>query len=305
VIALLTIVAGALAAVLVTKQPKDPATAATGSASAPSAVLVPTAGAAPGSASPPSAGSSAPAAVDVRGRVRFAIEPAGAVVAIGASDTGHAAPYETDLDPGIYSISIRYPGYQARDLSITVASGTRQIVDLALEPAPGSGSAIHATHHAGAVPKHVAAHETEPVAPPMGPAPGTASPGTPDATPPPPPITPPVANVPQQSTGPQPPPPAQKDKRVTPVVASNAVTKLSGELPVLRGENDGDVLAKICIDDHGSVSSVKVLKSPADIADALQHAMTTWRYKPYTGQDGTPSAVCFPLQLHVVVKRPD
>ena len=92
---------------------------------------------------------------------------------------------------------------------------------------------------------------------------------------------------------------------MTPVVAANAVTKLSGELPTLRGESDGDVLAKVCIDEQGAVSSVKIMKSPADIADALQHSLSTWKYKPYIGHDAGPSAVCFPLQMHVVVQRPD
>ena len=56
-------------------------------------------------------------------------------------------------------------------------------------------------------------------------------------------------------------------------------------------ESDGDVLAKMCIDEHGAVSSVKIVKSPADIADALQRALTTWKYKPYT-VEGKVVRVC-------------
>jgi outer membrane biosynthesis protein TonB len=58
----------------------------------------------------------------------------------------------------------------------------------------------------------------------------------------------------------------------------------------------------MCIDAQGRVSSVKILKSTAEIAGELQRALQTWRYKPYV-RNGEPVPVCFPLSLRVVVKR--
>ena len=106
-----------------------------------------------------------------------------------------------------------------------------------------------------------------------------------------------------------PPPPTVTPKLPTrtPVVAASSVTKLSGELPQLQvhgSDTNGDVLAKICIDEQGHVSSAKVLKSPAEITGDLQHALEGWRYKPYA-KDGVTSAVCFALSLRVVVKHAD
>ena len=310
-IAVLTIVAGALAAVLVAKSAHEASESATpGAASAAGSAIA--AGAATGAPAP---GASESAAPHSQGKVRFAIEPAGATVSIGTNDPGHTAPFETELDPGVYSVAVRYPGYQSRDLSITVTAGAQQIVDLALEPAAAVASTgyndanrpIPGHHHSNVVGKHAAAHDPDPIA-------ATPTAATPTPLPTPPPVEPPVVTPPTPpppaitsppATPPPPPVVKDKDKHVTPVVGANAVTKLSGDLPTLRGESDGDVLAKMCIDEHGAVSSVKIMKSPADIADTLQHALTTWKYKPYIGHDDAPSPVCFPLQMHVIVKRPD
>ncbi|MCW5805787.1 MAG: protein kinase [Deltaproteobacteria bacterium] len=99
---------------------------------------------------------------------------------------------------------------------------------------------------------------------------------------------------------PTPPVPPEKPAR-TPVVAATAVTKLSGEVPTLRGKSgDGDVLVKMCIDESGRVASVKVMKADPEIAGDLQRALTAWRYKPYIHKDGRTSPVCFGLSLRVV-----
>jgi hypothetical protein len=99
-----------------------------------------------------------------------------------------------------------------------------------------------------------------------------------------------------------PPPPEPAKPTRTPVVAASAVSKVSGDLPVLRGDHDGDVLVKMCIDDAGKVTSVKVVKTspgmPADLVGALQG----WHYKPYL-KDGKAEPVCFALSLRVVVKN--
>ena len=86
----------------------------------------------------------------------------------------------------------------------------------------------------------------------------------------------------------------------TPVVAGSAVTKLSGEVPALRG-NAGDadmITAKICIDDSGRVTGVTSKTSPDMLAE-LQRGIASWRYKPYL-RDGKPSAVCFPFTIKLI-----
>ncbi|NVB83241.1 MAG: hypothetical protein HOV81_33020, partial [Kofleriaceae bacterium] len=82
------------------------------------------------------------------------------------------------------------------------------------------------------------------------------------------------------------------------------VSKLSGEVPVLRGSSgSGDVLAKMCIDEAGKVTSVKIMKSPPEISGDLQRALMGWRYAPYKNKDQKVTAVCFPLALRVVLKN--
>jgi serine/threonine protein kinase len=142
-------------------------------------------------------------------------------------------------------------------------------------PRPGSHDKAHATHHVA---------EVEPQPPP-------------DPTPP-----PPVAQPEPPKPQPVPVPPEPAKPTRTPVVAATAVSKVSGDLPVMRGDHDGDVLVKMCIDDGGKVTSVKVVKTspgmPADLVGALQN----WRYKPYL-KDGNAEPVCFALSLRVVVKN--
>lgn len=100
------------------------------------------------------------------------------------------------------------------------------------------------------------------------------------------------------------PEPALKGPTRTPVVAATAVTKLAGELPAFHasGEPSGDVLAKMCIDEQGQVTQVKIVKSAPEFASDLQRALSSWRYKPYLKGDKA-SPACFLLSLRVVVKR--
>jgi hypothetical protein len=98
-------------------------------------------------------------------------------------------------------------------------------------------------------------------------------------------------------------PPAGKP----PVVSATAVTKLAGEIPTMKvngiTDNYADVISKMCIDDRGRVTSVKVLKAIPEIAGELQQILMGWRYKPYVNAAGQPSAACFPLSFRVVFKR--
>jgi len=89
----------------------------------------------------------------------------------------------------------------------------------------------------------------------------------------------------------------------TPVISPSAVTKLSGDVPTIKGDQDGDVLVKMCLDDQGAVTSATMIKNAAAAPADLIRALQTWRYKPYVNKDGKPSPACFPLSLRVVVKH--
>ncbi len=105
-------------------------------------------------------------------------------------------------------------------------------------------------------------------------------------------VTPPVKPVE--------PPPTQPTKPArTPVVGVTAVTKLSGEIPTLRGDTTADsVTVKMCIDEFGHVTSVTG-KIAADVLGELQRGLAGWRYKPFE-REGKPAAVCFPLSIRLV-----
>jgi hypothetical protein len=116
-------------------------------------------------------------------------------------------------------------------------------------------------------------------------------------------IDPPKPDLPKPDLPPVPTPPKTPGR--TPVVAADNVVKLAGDLPALRvksGDPNGEVLAKMCIDESGRVSQVKIVKSNPEIAADLQRALLGWRYKPYL-KNGQATPVCFALPLRVVVRR--
>jgi hypothetical protein len=95
--------------------------------------------------------------------------------------------------------------------------------------------------------------------------------------------------------------------KVVPIVSPNNVTKLSGAIPTMKveGVTDkfADVQSKVCIDERGSVTTVKIIKALPEISTELQRILGTWRYQPYSNSAGQPSAVCFPVSFRVVFKR--
>lgn len=140
-------------------------------------------------------------------------------------------------------------------------------------------------------------NEPEARAPDPEPAPPPARPAEPVApTPPPPP--------PQARPTPIAPPAPPK---APPFVPMNTVSKLTGEIPAMSvtgvNEPSTDVLAKMCIDEHGRVSSVKIMRALPQIADDIQRSLSSWRYKPYTNAAGEASPACFPLTLKIVFKH--
>ncbi len=97
--------------------------------------------------------------------------------------------------------------------------------------------------------------------------------------------------------------PVDTKPKATPAVGPNVVTKLSGDIPSsLRSSEGGDVTAKVCIDEGGKVTSVKILRGPPDIASDLQRALMTWRFKPWVNRDQKLSPVCFPQSIRVLKK---
>ena len=246
-----------------------------------------------------------PPAAAPKAWVAFHTEPANAIVEIAGKQVGSSAR----LDPGVYTVTVRSDGYKPWTTSMTLAAGDRQTINVALEheavavvESPPKKQVETPPKHDVEQPhekKHAKSHR-EAVA-------KVESPKQ-EAKVEPPKVEPPKQEVkvePPKVEPPKPEPAVVETKpKTTPVVAATAVTKISGDIPALHGgggESSGDVLAKMCIDETGRVSSVQIKKSPADIASELQRALTSWRYKPYmTG--ATASPVCFALQLRVVLK---
>jgi len=124
---------------------------------------------------------------------------------------------------------------------------------------------------------------------------------------PPPPEAKPDAAVAVAVTKPDPTPePPKPDKPArTAVVPANLMKKISGDLPTIRGNSNGDVVVKMCIDDAGNVSSATVVRQTAQMPPDLTHALQTWKYKPYVNQEGKVSPACFVQALRVVVSNSD
>jgi serine/threonine protein kinase len=114
--------------------------------------------------------------------------------------------------------------------------------------------------------------------------------------------TPPVI-VPEPPRPNAPVPPPGK----TPIVQATSVTKLVGDIPTIKvngiTDNYTDVISKVCIDERGHVSSVKIIKALAEISGELQQNLLGWRYKPYTNSAGQASPACFVVSFRVVFKR--
>jgi hypothetical protein len=102
------------------------------------------------------------------------------------------------------------------------------------------------------------------------------------------------------------PAPAPSASRAPPVVSATTVSKLSGAVPAFKvrgaASDFADVVVKLCIDEQGAVSSVKVVKAPSEISSELQRSLMSWRYTPYINPSGAQSAACFPVSFRVVFK---
>jgi serine/threonine-protein kinase len=146
--------------------------------------------------------------------------------------------------------------------------------------------------------------------------PGTAEPQPSAPTPAP---SPPAARLPVAEPPPSAPPPtvpkpvavpaptpAPAGFRDAPVVSASSVSKRSGAIPTIKVKgvagDFADVVVKLCIDEQGAVSSVKVMKAPPEIAGELQNGLRSWRYTPYVNAAGAQSAACFAVSFRVVFR---
>jgi serine/threonine protein kinase len=292
--------------------------------------------------------------------LRFEIQPEGSIIEIGGNEISRTSPYDHTLEPGMYSVTVRQPGFKPWTGSITLRNGDRQTINVALQrgiakvaldsqprdlpivldgeatphrtPAkldvPTGQHTLTVTNGAGQVWTHDFVAEVDgsytftaplqndskpdkPTRPDKKPKTKITQNEKPTVKEPEvipdagvevkePEVAPPVKPPP-----PPPPPPVKPDKPArTPLVAASAVTKVSGDIPTIKGGSDGSqkLTVKVCIDEQGKVTSAKVTKA-SDIAVPLQNAILSWRYKPYRNKDNQPSPACFPLQVGVVVRR--
>jgi serine/threonine-protein kinase len=326
--------------------------------------------------------------------VKFSIQPSDAVVEIGGKEVGRSSPFETRLEPGMYSVSVHRQGYKPRSSEITLRGAESQTVNLALEQ--GMATLVVSSQPVGLMVQLDGKPLPQPtpleVQIPAGPhqlvvinaaglewtqeltaeidrkypfvatfakraAPVSTAAAVRSSPPPPPPPPPPDRNrrtgvasragsgkddadvritdnsseteVSPLPAGPKQPvrsidagvppvTPAEPAKlpklptvaispKAVPIVSPNNVTKISGAIPTLKveglTEKFADVQSKVCIDERGNVTTVKMIKALAEITDELQRVLGTWRYQPYVNSAGQPSAVCFPVSFRVVFKR--
>jgi serine/threonine-protein kinase len=294
VIPLLMIVVGALAGYLVSRGGDDQLAAVT-----------PTPTPTPPAPLPPT-----PTPTPAAGTLRFAIEPANAVIEVGGKEVGRQSPLDVDLAPGVYTVSIHQDGYKSWSNTVTLAAGAKTPVDVALERLDTVAVANPLLNPKDHRKKHIPTTSVD-KAHVYAVHPGDAAHVAPDPEPEPlkvdptPPKIDPVPTL-KPDAGVTAPPPPTGPARV-PTVGMGVVAKLSGDLPAIKADGEsGDVLAKLCVDESGVVTSTKIVKAPAGVGDALGHAFDSWRYKPYLDPTtGKISRVCFPVSMHVVVKRPD
>ncbi|HEX5059890.1 MAG TPA: protein kinase [Kofleriaceae bacterium] len=265
--------------------------------------------------------------------LRFEIEPAGAVLTLAGKRIGDTSPLETQLAAGTYPVIVELDGYEPYKTTLTVREGEHQTIHVALDkadtaiaieqpPPPPPPPPVQEP------PKQVAVEAPAEEEPPKQPTHESKRPATKQTkkgkkekvvaeAPPkeerkedppkedPPKVDPPKVDPPKEDPPKIDPPKVDPPKPTRALgVAATAVTKLSGDVPTLRAksaEGGGNVSAKLCIDESGHVSSVKIVKGNLEIASQLEDALSSWRYKPFL-RDGKAIPVCFLLSFPVVVK---
>jgi serine/threonine protein kinase len=307
--------------------------------------------------------------------VKFIVQPADATVLVAGKELGHSSPFETRIEPGVYSISVHRQGYRPWSAEVTLRDAEKQTVRVALEPgvahisvssepvgligrldgkpleqvtplefqvaagphqlvvtnaagitwsqdfnaevdgkytfhAPLAGAKRSVTvtrtppservtdraKRPGAGASRDTAADTE--SHPAEPDAGTLPPVKPDIR-----VPQPVLPESIRTTPDVPDPP-----KAPPLVAANNVTKLSGDIPVIKvnvnvADSAAEVVSKMCIGVDGRVTSVKITKALPEVADELHRTLMGWRYKAYVNSAGQPSPACFAQSFRVVIKR--
>ena len=232
-----------------------------------------------------------------RGKAQVAIDsdPRGLPIDIDGKRTSYRTPAKLELAAGPHLLAVTGPaGDVWSEEIVATVDGTHAYT--AMLPKPDDTRTADArTTRTMRKPQTAAVKPPQPDPDPLE-KPEPVEPPAPEPVEPPPPE--PVAP-------PKPPKPAPPARIA--VVAASAVTKVAGDLPALKsstGASNGDVLAKLCIDQTGRVTSARIIKATGGIAASeLQRALSAWRYRPYVGQDGAVQPVCFPLSLRLVFKR--
>jgi hypothetical protein len=244
--------------------------------------------------------------------LKLVLQPPDAIVEFGGMVIARDADGAVSLEPGLYSIIVKKEGYVASTSSVSLRAGESTTATIALEqgasvvatvkpvePVEPVGSASEPPDPSTKVPPRDRTPRRNPRDktpdkveikddPVPDPGPGSA------VTPPPPdkvetPVKPPPPPD-KVETPPKPIAPAR-----TPVVAATAVTKLSGEIPAIKGQGEsaGQVLAKMCLDASGRVTDVSIKKLTPEVVVQLQSALKQ------------ASPVCFPLSFKLVFKKSD
>jgi len=65
--------------------------------------------------------------------IKFLITPPDSLVEIGGKEAGRHAPFEYQLEPGVYSVRVRHDGYKPVTTEVTVREGKTSNVEVALE----------------------------------------------------------------------------------------------------------------------------------------------------------------------------
>jgi serine/threonine protein kinase len=65
--------------------------------------------------------------------VKFVVQPKDALIEIGGRLAGRSSPFETRLDPGVYSVAVSRDGYKRWASEVTLREGDKQTVHIALE----------------------------------------------------------------------------------------------------------------------------------------------------------------------------
>jgi len=67
--------------------------------------------------------------------VKFVLQPPDAVVQVGEKTYSRQSPFELDLEPGVYSVTVSRPGYERWRSQLTLQAGESKTISVVLEPA--------------------------------------------------------------------------------------------------------------------------------------------------------------------------